>query len=53
MFCLLACFCGKNHIELKESTPVYSSDQSVLIGGKKWRFIYQTSTDKYLFYLYI
>lgn len=52
MFCLLACFIEKNHIALKESTQLYSSNQLVLIDGKKWLFIRQTSTDKYLFYSY-
>ena len=52
MFCLLACFIGKKHIALKESTQLYSSNQLVLIDGKKWLFIRQTSTDKYLFYSY-
>jgi len=52
MFCLLACFIKKKHIVLKESKQLYSSNQLVLIDGKKWLFIRQTSTDKYLFYSY-
>jgi hypothetical protein len=52
MFCLLACFIEKKHIALKEFKQLYSSNQLVLIDGKKWLFIRQTSTDKYLFYSY-
>jgi len=53
MFCLFACFIiGKKHNVLKESTQLYMSNQTVLIGGKKWFFIRRTSTNKYLFYSY-
>jgi hypothetical protein len=51
--CLFTCILEKNpHKRLKESKLIYSANQPVLIHGKIWLFIRQTSTDKYLFYLY-